>query len=428
MKLTMIAIVMALSALTAWGDLNSWNDGTNANIRVSGVLAQSITNTALTASRVVTAGSDKSLSSVATTALITGAGAGAVAADVTTALGYTPVNRAGDTMLGTLTVTGLTITNSSTTTVPLVVQHASGGTSNAVYVLSGGTNIANITGIGAVQASDGTSAIAGLGFLSEVGTGLRRRTTAVLDFIAGGNIYMEEFSNTIRLAAATVLSWASSGDATNNADTQIGRDSASTVQLGADAASPVNQALKAADGSGTDKNGGNLTIEGGQSTGTGTAGGVIIRTAPTSTTGSSANAYQDRARYVPKYVALTDNTATSIFTVTLPATNMIGMTFTCTVQAGDGTDFQSLTTPVTVDAVAKTTTITAVVAPTAAQTALAGSGGTLSVTYTVVDAGSNLLAVKCTADTSFASPTFLRAKIVMTGINIMGAGTVINEL
>lgn len=196
-----------------------------------------------------------------------------------------------------------------------------------------------------------------------------------------------------------------------------------------DVASPTAYTVQGNSGSGSDKAGGPLTISGGQSTGTGRAGAVVIQTGTTSTTGSTANALNDRARYVPKFVDLTDNTPTTLFTVALPATNTIGISFTCTIQASDGTDFQSLTTPVTIDAVAKTTTITAVVAPTAAQTALAASNGsTLSVTYTVVDAGSNVLDVKVTADTSFGSPTYLRAKIVMTGINGMGAGWSITEI
>jgi hypothetical protein len=95
--------------------------------------------------------------------------------------------------------------------------------------------------------------------------------------------------------------------------------------------------------------------------------------------------------------------------------------------AGDGTDTQSLTTTGTIDGVAKSTTIYPVGTPTAAQTALAGSAGTLSVTYTFVDLGSNVMALRVTADTSL-TPTYLRAKLELTGINIHGAGVVINEL
>lgn len=85
--------ILALWTGVALADLNAWNDGTNSSVRVNGVLAQSITNTALTASRVMVSGTDKSEGSVSTTALITGSGTAAVASDVTTALGYTPFNQ-----------------------------------------------------------------------------------------------------------------------------------------------------------------------------------------------------------------------------------------------------------------------------------------------------------------------------------------------
>lgn len=81
-----------------------------------------ITNIFLSPSRVLVTGTDKSLASVGTTGLITGAGTAAGASDVTTALGYTPltntaaaitnalgyvpVNKSGDTMTGTLGFSG----------------------------------------------------------------------------------------------------------------------------------------------------------------------------------------------------------------------------------------------------------------------------------------------------------------------------------
>lgn len=209
----------------------------------------------------------------------------------------------------------------------------------------------------------------------------------------------------------------------NTIDLFIGRGSAAaTFQLGLDAASPVGQIIKAPDGSGTDKNGGNLTLEAGQSTGaanSAAAGYVKVRTANVVDTGAALNSYAERAHYIPKWVNLTESTATQLFTFPVSATNFVGLTATVTVYATDGTDFQCLTTPVTMDAIAKTTTITTVGTPTAAQTTLAGSAGTLSVTYTFIDNGSNVASLKCNAVSSLTQTT-LRAWVVVTAINSNG--------
>lgn len=335
----------------------------------------------------------------------------------------------GDTMTGALTVqqgaaSSLTISNTASQ-VGLAVNGFAGQAAAISTFGAGGTNYTYVTNNGYIYTPE-------LHITSGPNIG---------SVYLSANEWIQAYSGTMNINVSGVVGASVSQTAVNMRGSQlgfggystpdciVGREGAAIVQIGADAASPIAQTLKSCDGSGTDKNGGSLTLEGGQSTGTGRGGGVVMRTSTTSTTGSSANAYQDRARYVPKFIDLTDNTATTLFTVSLPATNVIGIQFICTVQASDGTDFQSLTTPVTVDAVAKTTTITTVVTPTAAQTAVAASSAaTLSVTYTVVDAGSNVLAVKATADTSFGSPTYLRAKIVMTAINGIGAGWSITEI
>ena len=77
-------------------------------------------------------------------------------------------------------------------------------------------------------------------------------------------------------------------------DTFLVRDSAATLQLGADSATATAQTLKAHDGSGTDKAGADLSIAGGQGTGAGVGGNVILRTATAGASGSSANSYSNR--------------------------------------------------------------------------------------------------------------------------------------
>lgn len=387
-------LALWLMTVAVIGDLDAWNNGTNANVRVGGIVANSFTNVARTAGTFVVAGADKSDVSTATSAML--------AATLTDETG------SGKVVFDTAPTfnTSITLTNASNSTVPLTINHASGGTTDIIDINVGGVTKTYVDNLGR--------------WISTGGMNLLKSNFGIdMKYYYGGCVLGKD-----------ACFGFSSGNVDGTAqDVYIQRFGANSIQFGADAASPSAQTLKAANGSGTDKNGASLTIEGGQSTGTGRAGSLILKTGTTSTTGSSLNAYQERARYVPKYVDLTDNTATTLFTVALPATNSVGIQFVCTIQASDGTDFQSLTTPVTVDAVAKTTAITAVVAPTAAQTAVAASSAaTLSVTYTVVDAGSNVLAVKVTADTSFSSTTYLRAKLVMTAINGMGAGWSITEI
>jgi hypothetical protein len=72
------------------------------------------------------------------------------------------------------------------------------------------------------------------------------------------------------------------------------RDAAATLQLGSDAASTISQTIKAHDGSGTDKAGADLIIAGGQGTGAGVGGNVILKTATAGASGSSANSYSNR--------------------------------------------------------------------------------------------------------------------------------------
>lgn len=367
--LILVLGIAAMFSPSSSGDLDAWNNGQNANITVSNV---------------VTTGS------------------------ISIQQGL---------------VTGLTVTNSADQ-IGAQISGFSGQTNALQRWSNGGTNLLGISNLGAIRATNGSAANPSYSFGASTNTGLWYNNQLVV--VVGGQNMAAIVSGDWSLKSTTSLGWSSGDPNASGSDLRLGRDSANVLQQGADSATPSAQTYKlGGDGSGTDKNGGNGTIVPGQSTGTGRAGTLVIRTGTTSSTGSSTNAYLDRARYIPKYVDLTDATATSLFTVSLPATNTFGCSFTCTVTASDGTDFQSLTTQVTVDAVAKTTTITAVVAPTAAQSAVAcTSAATLSVTYTVVDNGSNVLAVKANADTSFGSPTYLRANIVMTGININGTATI----
>lgn len=200
----------------------------------------------------------------------------------------------------------------------------------------------------------------------------------------------------------------------------ISEESSSVIQVGADAATAITQQIKAYDGSGTDKDGATLLLTGGQSTGTGRGGSLYIQTSPSATTGSGANAYSTRAYYSAKGVSLTESTATLYASLSLASSKFLGATLTCTVDADDGTDFQSLTSLVRIDAVNKAGTVTATLTQTDNTTA--ASAGTLTCTYTAVANGNNV-DLKANAVSSLTQTT-LKVRWAITGLNSDSIATV----
>lgn len=92
-------------------------------------------------------------------------------------------------------------------------------------------------------------------------------------------------------ATGTLLTIDSNGMVDYGNSCYIAPDGTATVQLGQDAATPAAQVLKGADGSGTDKNGGTLSIRAGRNTGAGTPGLVSFATGTTGSSGATLSAY-----------------------------------------------------------------------------------------------------------------------------------------
>jgi hypothetical protein len=207
---------------------------------------------------------------------------------------------------------------------------------------------------------------------------------------------------------------------TGSEDLTLSRDSAATLQLGADAASPTTQTIKAHDGSGTDKAGATFQIRGGQGTGTGIGGAITHDTSLTGTTGSSANSYSTRDYIYAGETTLTESTATGFITIALPASKYIGVHVFVTTHADDGTDFQATSDTFHVSAVAKSTNITSNVSTNMQSTV--GSTGTLTTAFTVTDNGTNTFTIKNNAVSSLTQTT-LKAKW-MIRINSDAAATV----
>lgn len=133
-------------------------------------------------------------------------------------------------------------------------------------------------------------------------------SNGVLNFQFNGAVH-GQFSNTaFNFSKDVAFQWCNSGSSIyGTIDLVLGRDTTAVLQLGTDASTATAQSVKAHDGSGTDKSGANLQIQGGQSTGTGTPGNVIIRTATAGSTGSSLNGYTTRMTVSPSGVAIGAN-------------------------------------------------------------------------------------------------------------------------
>ena len=234
-------------------------------------------------------------------------------------------------------------------------------------------------------------------------------SSSFLSPVAAGNIGLS-------VASACGIGWTNDGSisATGGFDTVLYRAGLGSIQLGANAAAPVAQTLKAHNGSGTNIDGAPLNLSGGLSTGTADDGDLIFNTTMTgASSGSSVNTYQTRQHVQAKFVNLTEATATNVTSISLPSGKVTGGTATVTVWASDGTDHQTLTSQIRFGAVNKAGTLTTTCNQTDGTTA--ASAGTLTVTYDTAASGANLL-IRANA-TSSLTQTVLRCRIVINGLN-----------
>lgn len=315
----------------------------------------------------------------------------------------------------------VTITNAATTQVGLTVNGFAGQTNDVAVLTAGGTNFFRLDNRGTwwTPKTD-----------NQVYYGLSATNTGMGLASGGGTLFYQG----VQVAGWGLPSANETGFRVFNRPNSAyafymvcDQDTALTTpafQLGIDSSStPAPAIFKGADGSGTDKVGGDYYSEGGQGTGTGRGGSVIERTTPSSTTSSTANTYSMRRYTSAKAVTLTDATATTFANIAVASSKFAGATLTCTVTARDATDFQSLTSIVRVDAVNKAGTVTATVTQTDNTTA--ASAGTLTCAYTVAASG-NTFDIKANADTSL-TPTAMSITWMITALNSDGVGTVVPQ-
>lgn len=174
-------------------------------------------------------------------------------------------------------------------------------------------------------------------------------------------------------------------------------------------------------GSGANNVGANLTMEPGLATGTAASGDWYVRTGIPRATGSTAQSAGVRQSIRAKQTTLTESTATSVVTIPVAASKIVGGRLTYTVSANDGTDFQSTTGEITFSAVDKAGTVTTAIAASAETSA--ASAGTLSSTWTAVASTTNVI-LKCNAVSSLTQTVLeVHSQLTLNGDDTTGTVT-----
>ena len=124
---------------------------------------------------------------------------------------------------------------------------------------------------------DGTATAPGLGFASTPTSGLYRATASVTGISAGGVAVAAFSSALLNVRSTATIGWvAGAADPHATApDTTFSREAAATIQMGVDTASAVSQTFKGADSTGNGTAGGILTIRGGAGTAGDAKGGNL---------------------------------------------------------------------------------------------------------------------------------------------------------
>lgn len=133
-------------------------------------------------------------------------------------------------------------------------------------------------------------------------------------------------SVTVGTGGAGAFTWAARGQMSSPSDGVIitansANTGFTTLQLGPDAATPANVSLESGNGSGTDKNGGNLQITPGLSTGAGVSGTFSVWTAGQGSTGAALNAATNRFEISALGAILFPSTITAVGTTTTQTIN-----------------------------------------------------------------------------------------------------------
>jgi hypothetical protein len=189
-------------------------------------------------------------------------------------------------------VTGLTLTAGTLTSITLangVIKSGNTGAGSALLIRNAADSAAGNLGVSRI---DSDNVVATNNLLSAQGL-----TDINNSYYLQNRAWNGGTNAGLHLSSDGGLFWSSTTSAGGTRDVFLYRGGAATLELGLDAnADAVNQRIKAADGiTGTNRNGGDLTLSSGDATGTGTS--AIIFSAPAAgSTGTTARTAAERLR------------------------------------------------------------------------------------------------------------------------------------
>jgi hypothetical protein len=178
-------------------------------------------------------------------------------------------------------------------------------------------------------------------------------------------------------------------DAANN-DVIMVRRAAANLQLGnSDAAAPVAQTLSVQNVIATtgDTAGVPWTLAGSLGTGSGAGGAIVLRTAYPGAASTTQNTLSTRDFKPSGWTTLTESAATATATLTFGASRAVAALFFVTIEANDGTDYQSMSYYVQVNSVRKATgnTVTTVAVIGTPPAVASTSATTLTAAFTATE-------------------------------------------
>jgi hypothetical protein len=242
---------------------------------------------------------------------------------------------------------------------------------------------------------DGEASYPGLGFTYHTNYGIRYYSGYVATVVSGANRFLVGGNATYCDSTYFVLN--------SSSELSMSTPAANILKFGKDSETPSDQTLMACGGSGTDKVGAMLTVNGGQSTGAGAPGGVRIQTSTIAGTGSTANTYYTRQFIDGKVHTVSNNSATAMFSIANADGNAVGGYINYTVEVTDGTDIQLESGTFTFAAVNKATETWTTDADKGTVSAVVSSG-TLTVTWAVDTATADTVKVTVNSNSSL-TPT-----------------------
>ena len=187
-----------------------------------------------------------------------------------------------------------------------------------------------------------------------------------------------------------------------------------TATLNANGTLAISQLAPTA-ASGSNQAGTSETIQGGQSTGTGDGGSLLLQSSPRGSSGSTANTEVSRIAIQGKRVSATSGAASTVATLTVPAGGGTGGKLFYAIYSTDGTDIQVRTASANWAYVNKAGTGTSDTDIDAA-TSIAASTGTLTATFSIDATAAAAPLLQVTPTTSLtATSLFIDYVLVQNG-------------